>query len=103
LHLERNNVFKAEGLFFLMDSKEKTMDDDLEIVIANFQRKNQLPKNESRRDEILALQSHYALKAEEGRLLKRIYYKVREALLRNSYDFNLSVFNWDSRLHREVL
>ena len=71
--------------------------------IENFRRKNGYSENESRRDEILALQSHYALKAEESRLPQKIYYRIKEALLRNSCDFHLYVFGWDSHLHQKIV
>jgi len=39
--------------------------------IENFRRKNGYSENESRRDEILTLHSHYLFKAEESRLPKK--------------------------------
>jgi ATP-dependent exoDNAse (exonuclease V) alpha subunit len=85
-----------------MDTGEERPDDGLEIVIKNFQKKNKLSETELKRDHILTLHSRYLFKAQEGRILTRAYYAIKEIVLRNSYEFNLYVFNWDSRLHREV-
>ena len=68
MHLECNNIFKPLQHVFTMalDNNQK-----FDEFIENFRRKNGYSENESRRDEILTLHSHYLFKAEESRLPKK--------------------------------
>jgi hypothetical protein len=102
LRLQCNNLFKVTSLFHVMGKVEETADDGLETVIRRFQIKNRLSETESKKDHILNLQSHYLFRMQEGKFLTRAYYAIKETVLRNSYEFNLYVFNWDSRLHKEI-